>query len=135
MPSSAFLSFCRYFPLQKEKQAVPRPRPPPPPQTMLCCCSATCIWETTTKSTLVMVGEMGRSRLFFELLFIRRLCLTNFVADSLYVAAIPLFFQFKFSFLSFWPYPTLVALFIMVFGMVHDIFFIPSFQKAFFVRF
>ena len=26
---------------------------------MLCCCSAACIQETTTKSTLVMVGGMG----------------------------------------------------------------------------
>ena len=59
MSSSTFLSFCRYLALQKEKQAVPPPRRPSPLQTMLCCCPAACIRETTTKSTLVMVGGMG----------------------------------------------------------------------------
>ena len=86
MPSSTFLSFCRYLALQKEKQAVPPPRPPAPLQTMLCCCSATRIWETTTESTLVMVGGMGPDCFSNCSLF------DDFVADSLHAATIPLFF-------------------------------------------
>ena len=136
MPSSTFLSFCRYFPLQKEKQAVPPPRPPPPLQTMLCCCPAACIRETTTESTLVMVGGMGpdcfsNCSLFDDCAsheFCRRLTVRccNFTI---------LLIQAFLSLLLAIKHSMLFALFIMVFGMVRDIFFIPSFQKGFFVQF
>ena len=135
MPSSTFLSFHRYFPLQKEKRAVRPPRLPPPLQTILCCCPAACIRETTTKSTLVMVGGMGPDCFSNCSLLddcVSRICRRLTVRCCNFTI---LLIQAFLSLLLAIKHSMLFALFIMVFGMVRDIFFIPSFQKVFFVQF